>query len=154
SFFFVSYEGFRNRQGATGFSRSIPTPEMYTGDFSNWVDRNRARLPIYDPTTQRVVDGVTVRTPFANNMIPQSLFDPISKNALAAYTANGVLKPNNGAAPGTLEYVNNNYLVSNGTNVSPNTKISIKGDHILSEKHRMSGYYGYNRQSVVPGPSG
>lgn len=74
--------------------------------------------------------------------------------ALAAYTANGVLKPNNGAAPGTIGYVQNNYLVSSGTNVSPNTKISVKGDHVFNEPHRISGYYGYNRESTEPGPAG
>ena len=28
TFFFFSYEAFRNRAGATGFSQSVPTPEM------------------------------------------------------------------------------------------------------------------------------
>ncbi|MCC6395336.1 MAG: TonB-dependent receptor, partial [Bryobacterales bacterium] len=155
SFFFVSYEGFRNRAGATGFSQTIPTPEMYTGDFTNWVDRNGKQLPIYDPTTQvRNADGTYTRTPFPGNKIPQAMFDPISVNALAAYTSNGALKPNTGAAPGTIGYVSNNYFVSNGTNVSPNTKISVKGDHIFSEKHRISAYYGYNRESIQPGPNG
>jgi len=44
--------------------------------------------------------------------------------------------------------------VSNGTNVSPNTKVSIKGDHLFNDKHRISGYYGYNRESIEPGTSG
>ncbi|MCC6392278.1 MAG: carboxypeptidase regulatory-like domain-containing protein, partial [Bryobacterales bacterium] len=34
SFFFASFEGFRNRAGATGFTQSVPAPEMLTGDFS------------------------------------------------------------------------------------------------------------------------
>ncbi|MGA7240834.1 MAG: carboxypeptidase-like regulatory domain-containing protein, partial [Bryobacteraceae bacterium] len=33
SFFFFSYEGFRNRTGANGTTFTVPTPEMYTGDF-------------------------------------------------------------------------------------------------------------------------
>ena len=52
TFFFFSYEAFRNRAGANGFSQTIPTPEMYTGDFSNWVDRNNKQIPIFDPTSQ------------------------------------------------------------------------------------------------------
>ena len=128
---------------------------MYNGDFSNWVDKNGKQIPIYDPTTQvRNPDGTYSRTQFPGNKIPSSLFDPIAIKALQAYTSNGVLKPNNGAAPGTIGYVQNNYLVSNGTNVNPNTKISVKGDHIFSEKHRISGYYGYNRESMEPGPNG
>jgi hypothetical protein len=129
AFFFFSYEAFRNRAGANGFSQTIPTPEMYTGDFSNWVDRSNKQLPVFDPTSQvRNADGSYTRTQFPNNKIPSSLFDPISVKALAAYTANGVLKPNTGAAPGTVGYILNNYFVSSGSNVSPNTKISIKGD--------------------------
>jgi outer membrane receptor protein involved in Fe transport len=155
SFFFFSFEGFRNRAGATGFTQSVPAPEMLTGDFTNWVDASGKQRPIYDPTTQvRNADGSYTRTPFAGNRIPQSMFDPISVKALAAYTANGTLKPNTGAVPGTIGYVNNNYFVANGTNVNPNTKISVKGDHIFSEKHRISGYYGYNRRSMEPGPNG
>ena len=38
SFFFFSYEAFRNRNGATSAFRTVPTAEMYEGDFSNWVD--------------------------------------------------------------------------------------------------------------------
>lgn len=155
TFFFFSSEFFRNRAGATGFSQSIPTPEMYTGDFTNWVDKTGKMIPIYDPTTQvKNADGSYTRTAFAGNKIPTSFFDPLTAKALAAYTANGALKPNNGAAPGTIGYVQNNYLVSSGTNVSPNTKISVKGDHVFNERHRISGYYGYNRESTEPGPAG
>jgi hypothetical protein len=155
TFFFFSYEGFRNRAGATGSTMTIPTPEMYQGDFTNWVDRNNKQIPIYDPTTQvKNADGTYSRSVFPGNKIPSNMFDPISVKALAAYTANGVLKPNNGAAPGTVGYVSNNYFVTNGTQVAPNTKISIKGDHNFNEHHRISGYYGYNRESQEPGANG
>jgi hypothetical protein len=155
TFFFFSAEMFRNRAGANGFSQTVPTPEMYTGDFSNWVDKNNKQIPIFDPTSQvKNADGTYTRQPFPGNKIPSKLFDPISQAALAAYTANGILKPNNGAAPGTLAYVQNNYFVSSGTNVSPNTKISVKGDHVFNDRHRISGYYGFNRESTEPGPAG
>ena len=50
TFFFASYEGFRNRNGASsGTFYNVPTPEMYNGDFSNWVDQNNKLYPIYDP---------------------------------------------------------------------------------------------------------
>ena len=65
-----------------------------------------------------------------------------------------MLGPNNGAAPGTLAYVNNNYIISNGTNVQPVNKWSIKGDHLFNEKHRISGYYGYDREATTAGPDG
>ena len=155
SFFFFAYEGFRNRQGANAFTTAVPTPEMYDGDFSNWVDKNGKQIPIYDPTSQVTnVDGTVTRTQFPNNKIPSSLFDPLSVQALQAFQASGVLKPNTGAAPGSVGYVNNNYTVSQGSNVNPINKWSIKGDHVFSERNRISGYYGYDRESFGPGPSG
>lgn len=156
SFFFASYEGFRNRTGANAFTTTVPTPEMYNGDFSNWVDKNGKMIPIYDPTSQTTdANGNVTRNVFPNNQIPKSLFDPLSVQALNIYqSTSGVLKPNNGAAPGTVGYVNNNYLVTKGSTVTPYNKFSIKGDHNFSEKNRLSGYYGYNRQSLVAGPQG
>ena len=50
-FFFAAYEGFRNRIGATAQANTIPTPEMLTGDFSNWVNSSGKQITIYDPAT-------------------------------------------------------------------------------------------------------
>ena len=41
-----------------------------------------------------------------------------------------------------------------GTEVRPNTKFSVKGDHVFSDKSRISGYWGYNRSSQKPGANG
>ena len=49
SFFFFSYEAFRNRNGAQSLFRTVPTAEMYDGNFSNWVDANGRMIQIYDP---------------------------------------------------------------------------------------------------------
>ena len=122
SFFFFAYEGFRNRVGATAFTTTVPTPEMYKGDFSKWVNAAGAQIPIYDPTTQAISNNGTVtRTPFANNQIPQALIAPEASKALGVFASGGggQLAPNNGAAPGTLAYVTNNYLVTAGSQVSP-----------------------------------
>ena len=155
TFFFFSYEGFRNRNGATNATATVPTSEMYNGDFSNWVNSSGQLIPIYDPTTQVVnQDGSVTRNVFPGNKIPQSLFNSASVQALNVFQTSGKLAPNNGAAPGTAAYVNNNYIISNGTNVQPVNKFSIKGDHVFNAKHRISGYYGYDRESIVPGPEG
>ncbi len=76
TFYFVSYEGFRNRVGANSTILSVPTPEMYRGDFSNWVDQNNKLIPIYDPnTTRQNPSGTgTIRDPFPNNQIPLDRF--------------------------------------------------------------------------------
>ena len=157
SFFFFAYEGFRNRVGATAFATTVPTPEMYKGDFSKWVNAAGTQIPIYDPTTQVVSStGAVTRTPFANNQIPQALIAPEATKALGVFASGtgGQLAPNNGAAPGTLAYVSNNYLVTQGSQVNPINKWSIKGDHLFSTKDRISGYYGYDREKTVPGPAG
>ncbi len=147
TFFFFSYESFRNRDGANGATRTVPTAEMYDGDFRNWVNAQGQMIPIYDPTSQVTApDGTVTRQVFPNNQIPKSLFDPTVVKALAASVRTDPL-PNNGAAPGTINYVQNNYLVTTGTELRPNTKISVKGDHVFSEKSRISGYWGYNRSS-------
>ncbi len=155
TFFFTSYEGFRNRNGATNATATIPTPEMYSGDFRNWVNSSGQQIPIYDPTTQVTnPDGTVTRTRFPGNQIPVSKFDSASIQALKVFQTSGQLTPNTGAAPGTVGYVNNNYIIANGSNVQPINKFSIKGDHVFNDKHRISGYYGYDRESTVPGPDG
>ena len=155
TFFFVSYEAFRNREGATGAQRTVPTPEMYSGDFRNWVNAAGAQIPIYNPTTQTTdAAGNVTRTVFPNNQIPASLFDPEIVKALGVFRSGATPTPNNGAAPGTVGYVQNNYLVTGGSVVRPNTKFSVKGDHVFSNKHRIAGYWGYNRTFETPGANG
>ncbi|MES1261696.1 MAG: carboxypeptidase regulatory-like domain-containing protein [Acidobacteriota bacterium] len=155
TFFFFSYEGFRNRNGATGAGFTVPTPEMYAGDFSKWVTNTGTQIPIFNPLTQtQNADGTWTRQQFAGNVIPKSLFSPQSMKALGVFQSGGALTPNTNAAPGTFAYINNNYLVNNGTSVNPVNKWSIKGDHIFNEKHRISGYYGNDRELTTPGPDG
>jgi len=51
-FFFVSYEGFRQRTGLSVLG-TVPTPAERAGDFSNLRDAKGNLIPIYDPTTTR-----------------------------------------------------------------------------------------------------
>lgn len=155
TFFFVSYEGFRNRVGAnTGSFSSVPTPEMYTGDFSNWVDANNKLYTIYDPNTQTLVNGTYSRSPFPGNKIPQSEFDPIA--APIAKYVNTILAPNRpGVAltPGTSAYVRNNFL-SSGTSLNPSNKWSAKADENLSSKHHLSYLMNRGKNENACGPLG
>ncbi|HWD99343.1 MAG TPA: carboxypeptidase-like regulatory domain-containing protein [Bryobacteraceae bacterium] len=158
TFFFFSYEGFRNRAGANGQTFTVPTPEMYNGDFSNWVYKDTAgthQIPIYNPTSQTAnPDGTFTRQVFPGNVIPQSLFSASAMQALKVFQTSGKLVPNNGATPGSVAYVTSNYFENGGTNVNPVNKASIKGDHIFNERHRISGYYGWDRERQVCGPDG
>jgi hypothetical protein len=155
SFFFFSYEGFRNRAGANGTTFTVPATEMYGGDFTKWVTAAGVQIPIYNPLSQVTnADGSVTRQPFAGNMIPQSLWSPAAIKALGVFQGGGMLKPNNGAAAGTAAYVANNYLVTSGTSVNPVNKLSLKGDHTFNDKQRISGYWEHDRENTNPGPDG
>jgi hypothetical protein len=155
TFFFFSYEGFRNRTGANGSTFTVPTAEMYNGDFSKWVTAAGVQVPIYNPLSQvQNADGTYTRQVFPGNVIPKTLFSAAAVKSLAVFQGSGVLSANNGAAPGTIGYVANNYRLTTGTQIYPVNKYSIKGDHIFNGKHRISGYYGHDREHQTPGPDG
>src|SRR5947209_4082 len=82
TFFFWSYEAFRNWDGPSGFVSTVPTAEMYDGDFHNWVNQNGAVVPIYDPTSQTIgANNVITRSAFPGNVIPKALLDPVVQKA-------------------------------------------------------------------------
>jgi hypothetical protein len=85
SFFFVSFDGTRNRDPRFDI-RSVPTELERKGDFSQsfttqLVSGQRLKYPIqiYDPLT---VDSRGFRTQFANNVIPTLRLNPIAQNIL------------------------------------------------------------------------
>ena len=155
TFFFASYEGFRNRVGAgNGTFFSVPPPEFYTGDLHNFVNASGAMYQIYDPESQIAnANGTYTRVPFPNNQIPQSEFDPTVVPVLKYVSA--ILKPNRpGIVPGTLGYWNNNFINSTGTSIAPNNRWSAKIDHNIGSKHHIT--YLMNRYSDLStyGPAG
>jgi len=147
SFFFTSYEAFRNREGANPSFLSVAPKEFYDGNFANWVDNNNNRILIFDPTT----GASGTRTPFANNQIPVSRFDNIFKQL--SPIGQTALPNIAGLVPGTSAYVRNNFIQA-GSQVAPWDKFSLRGDHNVSEKHRLSGYFSRNSRSSAPGAAG
>ena len=141
SFFFFAYEGFRNRAGATDIIRSVPTPEMYQGDFSKWVDAQGRLIPIYDPATTRPNPNGTgsIRDPFPGNIIPQSRFSAFSKQVMAFGAKTTPNRP--GLVPGTSNWVRNNFVSTSGTIEDPQTKWSVKIDHVFNDKHRIGIFH-------------
>jgi len=72
TFFFGSYEGFRNSTPAQTLGR-IPTPDELRGRLGTISN------VVFDPFTTRVNPAVAnqfLRTPFAGNVIPESRLDP------------------------------------------------------------------------------
>jgi hypothetical protein len=155
TFFFAAYEGFANRQASNALTLSVPTPEMYEGDFSNWVDANGRLLQIYDPATTRPNPNGTgfIRDPFPGNRIPANRFSTVAKQYLAL--AKSAVIPNRaGLVPGTPGYVSNNYLSPGGTTQESTNKYSLKIDHALSNSHRLSYLFNRANNKVEPGDSG
>ncbi|MBC7924193.1 MAG: TonB-dependent receptor [Bryobacteraceae bacterium] len=153
SFFFVSFEGFRNRVGANATIFNVPTPEMFQGDFSNWVDTNNRLIPIYDPETIRANPNGSgfVRDQFPGNRIPANRFSSVARSILGFA---GDLRPNRGGVPGTSAYVRQNYIVTGGSLVTPTDKWSVKGDQMLGSRHRLSYLWNMTTFRNEPGPGG
>jgi len=153
TFFFASYEGFRNRVGAgNGTLSSVPPPEFYNGDLHNWVDGNGKMYQIYDPGSQNLVNGAYVRSPFPGNIIPQNRFDPVAV-PIVNYLKT-VLQPNvPNLVPGTSGYVRQNFF-STGTSSSPSNRWSTKIDQNLGSKHHLSYLMNRYRDGSVSGASG
>lgn len=69
TFFFFTFEGYRDTQGVSGVT-NLPTMLERTGDFS------QSARTIYDPTN---VDANGNRVPFAGNVIPLSRQNPVGR---------------------------------------------------------------------------
>jgi hypothetical protein len=155
TFFFAAYEGFRNNQASNALTLSVPTPEMYNGDFSNWVDSQGRLIVIYDPATTRPNPSGSgfIRDPFPGNRIPASRFSTVAKQYIAL--AQSTVVPNRtGLVPGTFGYVSNNYLSPGGTTEESTHKLSLKIDHSLTNKHRLSYLFNRADNQTVPGSNG
>ena len=133
SYFFFSYEGYRFPETSGVSELTIPLPEMRNGDFSKWVTPSGQLIPIYDPTTTRVENGLTVRHPFPGNVIPTSRISPLSA-AINQYFPD----PN---APGVVR----NYRTP-GTGPSKRIEDAFltKLDHNFGTKNRLSFTYSQN----------
>jgi len=81
-FFFGSFEGYKRRQSLFTFF-TVPDAALRAGDFSKALNTNGSLQTIYNPFTGNP-DG-TGRLPFANNVIPSTMIDPIALKILNLY---------------------------------------------------------------------
>jgi hypothetical protein len=146
TFFFWSFEQNRQNTVTTGRITTVPTDAFRSGDFSSVysgdslgadvLGRNIPEGQLYDPDTTETVNvggsDYVVRQPFTNNQIDPSRFDPV-----AARFQELIPHAN---LPGDT----NNYLIPPYRN-EPLTSIhSIKMDHNISPKIKISGYWSLN----------
>jgi hypothetical protein len=80
TFFFASDESYRETDGSTT-TLSVPTAIERQGNFSQSFTKSGSQQIIYDPLS---TSPTGTRTPFANNIIPSNLINPIGQ-ALANY---------------------------------------------------------------------
>ncbi len=134
-FFFVNYEGVRERQ-TLDTTLTSPTPLQRTGDFSQTFTSTGALIKIYDPTTSALVNpnvpGVYVRTQFLGNSIPKSSINPVAAAIMNYYPL-----PNQPGLP--FSQAQNLFLT--GHEPLNNDTVTGKVDYDLSPSRRLSGRY-------------
>jgi Carboxypeptidase regulatory-like domain len=126
TFWFFSYEGYREVGRANSYGGITPTAAMWNGDLSNAYDPGAGQpIVIYDPST---TDVNGLRTPFTGNIIPPSSISDFAKK-MQALTA----LPTNNNNPYVTDNLNSVYPTSSTQN-----KLTIKGDENFSAKDRLS----------------
>ncbi len=140
TFFIVVFEDAKNGLSASGATNTVPTLAMRNGDFSGALTGKQLKgtdplgnsyfeNTIYDPLTTEVVNGVSVRTPFTGNIIPQSRLSPVALKIQAFIPVPDVPNATN---------LNNWYQSPKyGTySVQP----AFKVDHAINDKQKLSFY--------------
>jgi hypothetical protein len=124
TFFFGDYQGLRITSGQVRLS-TVPSMKMRQGDFS---EVNRV---IYDPLTGQ---------PFPGNIVPQSRWDPASKNIMQQLYP----EPNTAGTAGSTGQPINNYLITPNMTREDN-QFDVKVDHRLTASNRFFVRYSYQK---------
>jgi hypothetical protein len=147
TFFFANYEGRRIR-GQTVFNTTVPTAAMRRGDFSAFLGpvigtdalgRDVRQGQIYDPTTERTVNGQVVRDPVAGNVFtPQLLarLDPAAVKLLQFFP-----DPTNAALA-------QNFIKAASTGSDYN-RYEVRVDHVFNGNHRIFGRFSDSEQPTL-----
>src|SRR5882762_2114125 len=166
TFFFFSWEQYRNNPGTTS-TDTLPTQaELQHGDFSallgapipgvtNPCDGTPVRTgQIFDPSTTKTVTvggkSVQCRTAFPGNIVSPTLWDPVAKAVLGFLT----VSPN---APGTQNGLANNFVFLSSQQ-RRDTTMSFRIDQNLGAKNKLFFSYSSRDQETpngsddLPGP--
>jgi hypothetical protein len=142
-FTFVTYEGWRTKEPRDAI-RTMPTDLERNGDFSQSLTRTGTLRTIYDPTTTalNVATNTASRTPFPNNIIPQSRIDPTSRRIMQDFWG-----PNN---PGDDLSGSNNFKASYPWPMT-NANFSNKTDWNISDNLKVFGRYSFFKTTLDQG---
>lgn len=134
TFWFASYEGFRQRVG-TPWATTVPTAAERNGDYSSLLTSlGPVNGQLYDPTTTNTTAGNS-RTPFVGNMIPADRFNPTSVAMLKF-----IPMPN---IPGLQNQSAVNNWAGSASQGGDNDQFVIRADQNVSDKQRMFFRYTY-----------
>ena len=139
TFFFMDYQGTRIRTGQT-FLATVPPDAWRQGNFAGFNQIFDAASTVTD------ANGNSTRTPFPNNQIPQSSWDPIAAKLLNMFP-----QPN---LPGIVNSfgVSNNYL-TNPSEPNNTDQFDVRVDHRFSASDSIFGRFSYsNNTDTPPGP--
>ncbi len=147
-----SFGGTMQNLGYGGFY-TIPTPAMINGDFSKVLggsvgtDANGNNIlanQIYDPASNKTVNGQLVRDPFVGNIIPKSRFDPSSYKIMSLYPT-----PNQPILSG--KYPQNDYF-----NATAGSQDTYQGDgrvdYRMSDKDSLFGSLSWSNLNKLNEP--
>lgn len=129
TFFMWGYEGIEEARPRNNGTPTVPTDAMKAGDFSALL-KTASTFQVYNPFTRRAIAGGRFQQdPFAGNLIPASLFNPIAKKVLDTYFPKPLQAGN---ADGSQ-----NYLRPELMEHAAYYTHSVRVDHTLTDKQRM-----------------
>jgi hypothetical protein len=142
TFFFFSWEQFRETTVVNNQYQTVPTAAYLAGDFRSAITnrvigvdplgRQMLEGMIYDPaTTRTAADGRVFRDPFPNNIIPKDRWDPVASKIISLFPA-----PSGPFATGLSQNYISPYDTSRVTEIP-----SFKIDQIVGAKGKLSFFY-------------
>jgi hypothetical protein len=159
TFFFFSWEQYRNKLGTTSLT-TVPTDAERGGDFSALLGgdtgvanpctpgKNVILGQIFDPSTTKIVGGQTCRSPFPNNKITN--ISTVVQNVL-----HYIPSPNTAGEKNGLQ----NNFVFNSTSPHIETTMTFRIDDSVTDKNKLFFSYSSREQNSlnnnpsIPGPA-
>ena len=154
TFFFVSYEGFYNKQGNNALFRSGADARDVGRRLLQLGERQR---PAHHDLRSGDDPGRPERCAHSRSVSQTTGFRPTGSAPPPGSTSRwrrSVLVPNTGAAPGTFGYVNNNFVSEGKSTIETTNKYSLKIDHTLSNTNRVAYVFNRTNNRVKAGPDG
>lgn len=134
-FFFLGYNGLKNRQAArpSEINYTVPMVAWRNGDFSQMLQVDPVRYQVYDPASTRpdpARPGHYIRDPFPGNILPRSRMI----NPMYDFYTQRLPLPNNDPTDPTREPFNNFLATGMPNNVDYNSW-NNRIDYQATEKH-------------------